>query len=286
MAANCSASRGKHFHQYVESGFSRTIASINVGGSVGRCTRSWLSAGLAGLVLLAGTPAYADEIRVLSSVALKSVIEALAPEFTRATKHTITPVFGIAAAIKTSIEGGEPFDVAVLTPAMLDDLAAKGIVNSTPRPVVARAGLGLMIKAGAPKPDVSSVDAFKRTLLAARAITYVPTGASGVLFLAMLDKLGISEAVKAKAKPAATGDEVNANITSGAADLAVLPISEILPVKGAELGGVFPAQIQSYIVMGAGVGARSTRAAAAKAFVAFMIDAKNTPVVRAKGMER
>ena len=255
-------------------------------GRVRRSARPWLCVAVAGLCLLMGTPAYADQIRVLSSVAMKAVIEALAPEFARATKHTITPVFGIAAAVKTSIEGGEPFDVAILTPALLDALAAKGLVESAPRPVVARAGLGLMIKAGAPKPDVSSVDAFTRTLLAARAITFVPTGASGVAFLATLETLGISETVKAKARPAATGEEVNANITNGAADLAVLPVSEILPVPGAELGGVFPAQIQRYIVMAAGVSGRSTRPAAAKEFVAFLTAAKNTPVLRAKGMER
>ena len=248
--------------------------------------RSSLCLPLAAACLLMGTPAYADEIRVLSSVALKSVIEALAPEFARETKQTITPVFGIAAAIKTSIEGGEPFDVAILTPAMLDDLAAKRLVDSAPRPVVARAGLALMIKAGAPKPDVSSVDAFQRTLLTARAITYVPTGASGVAFLAILEKLGISDAVKAKARPAAAGDEVNANITNGSADLAVLPLSEILPVPGAELGGLFPAQIQSYIVMAAGISTGSRRAVAAREFVAFLTAAKNTPVLRAKGMER
>lgn len=255
-------------------------------GRVRRSVRSCLSFALAGVAVLMGTPASADEIRVLSSVAVKSVIEALAPEFARETKHTIAPVFGIAAAMKTSIEKGEPFDVAILTPAMLDDLAAKGLVGSTMRPVVARAGLGLMIKAGAPKPDVSSVDAFTRALLTTRAITYVPTGASGVLFLATLEKLGISDAVKAKARPAATGEEVNANIIKGSADLAVLPVSEILPVAGAELGGVFPAEIQSYIVMAAGVSARSARAAAAREFVAFLTAAKNTPVLRAKGMER
>jgi molybdate transport system substrate-binding protein len=240
---------------------------------------------LACLCLLIGTPAYADDIRVLSSVAVKSVFEALAPEFARATKHTVTPTFGIAAAIKTSIEGGAPFDIAILTPAMLDDLAAKGLVAS-PRPVVARAGLGLMIKAGASKPDVSSVDAFKRTLLAARGVTYVPTGASGVLFLTTVDKLGIGDAMKAKARPAATGDEVNAHIRNGTADLAVLPVSEILPVQGAELGGVFPAEIQSYIVMAAGINPRSSRASAASELVTFLTAAKNTPVVRAKGMER
>ena len=245
-----------------------------------------LRAALVGLCVLVATPAHADQIRVLSSVAVKSVLDALAPEFTRTTKHTITPVFGIAAAIKTSIEGGEPFDVAILTPAMLDDLAAKGLLTPAQRPVVARAGLGLMIKAGARKPDVTSVEAFKRTLLGARAITYVPTGASGVLFLETIEKLGIADAVKAKARPAANGDEVNANVTGGAADLAVLPVSEILPVAGAELGGVFPSEIQRYIVMAAGISARSAHADAARAFVAFLTAEKNTSVLRAKGMER
>lgn len=239
-----------------------------------------------GAVLAVGTPAYAEQIRVLSSVAVKAVIEELAPEFERSTKHTIMPVFGIAAAIKTNIEGGEPFDVAILTPAMLDDLVAKGLIDRAARPVIARAGLGVMTKAGARKPDLSSVDAFKRTMLSARSITYVPTGASGVLFLATLEKLGIADAVKAKAKPAASGDEVNTNITSGVADLAVLPVSEILPVRGAELGGIFPPDVQSYIVMAAGIGARSPRAAAAREFVAFLTSAKNTRVLKAKGMQR
>jgi len=236
--------------------------------------------------LASGTAAYAEQIRVLSSVAVKAVIDELAPQFERSTTHTIRPVFGIAAAIKTNIEGGEPFDVAILTPAMLDDLATKGLIDTMARPVIARAGLGVMIKAGARKPELSSVDAFKRTMLSARAITYVPTGASGVLFLATLDKLGITDAVKAKAKPATSGDEVNANITSGVADLAVLPVSEILPVRGAELGGVFPPDIQSYIVMAAGIGARSPRAAAAREFVAFLTSARATSVVTAKGMQR
>jgi molybdate transport system substrate-binding protein len=236
--------------------------------------------------VLAATPARGEEVRVISSVAVKAVIEALAPEFQRSTRHTLVPVFGIAAALKTSIEGGAPFDVAILTPAMLDDLAAKGLLGPTARPVIARAGLGLMVKAGAAKPDVSSVDAFKRTLLTAKAITYVPNSASGALFLATLDKLGIAEAVKAKAKVAASVDEVTANITGGAADLAVLPVSEILPARGAELGGVFPAGIQSYIVMGAGISARSARGAAAREFVDFLTAAKNTPVITANGMER
>lgn len=247
--------------------------------------KALLGAALVSLSLMASTPASADDIRVLSSVAMRSVIEALVPEFARTTGHTVSPVFGIAAAIRTRIEGGEAFDVAVLTPAMLDELAAKQLVDAASRQVVARAGLGLMIKAGARKPDVSSVDAFTRTLVASRSITYVPTGASGVAFLKTIEQLGIAGTVKARATPAATGDEVNANITTGKADLAVLPVSEILPVRGAELGGVFPAQVQSYIVMAAGISSRSPRSAAAREFVAFLT-AAITPVLRAKGMQR
>ena len=239
-----------------------------------------------GFVLVAAVPAHAQQVRVLSSVAVKAVLEALAPEFAHTSKETIAPEFGIAAALKTRIEGGEPFDVAILTPAMLDDLAAKGLIDSAPRPVVARSGLGLMVKAGAAKPDVSSVEAFKRTLLSARAISYVPNSASGTAFLATLDKLGMADAVKRNAKTATSGDEVNANITSGAADVAVLPISEILPVAGAQLGGVFPPGIQSYIVMAAGINARSPRAAAAREYVRFITSSKATAVVKAKGMER
>ena len=238
------------------------------------------------IAVLMATPAQAEEIRLVSSVAARAVIEALVPAFEKSTKHRVTPVFGIAAELKTKVETGEPFDVAILTAPLLDDLIAKGAVDKTTRSVVARSGLGLMIKAGAPKPDVGSVAAFERTLRAARTITYVPTGASGIAFVATLEKLGLADAMKAKTKAAASGDEVNANVTSGAAELAILPVSEILPVRGAELGGVFPAEIQSYVVMTAGVNPRSPRAAAAREFVAFLMDPKNTPTIRSKGMER
>ena len=239
---------------------------------------------LVAILMSVPSQARAEQVRVLSSVALKSVLDALAPEFARTSRHTIAAEFGIAAAMKTRIESGEPFDVAILTPAMLEDLAARGLIEAGPR-VLARSGLGLMVKAGAAKPDVSTVDAFKRTLLSAR-VTYVPNSASGVAFLATLDTLGIAEQVKARARIAASADEVNSNVIGGAADVAVLPVSEILPVAGAALGGVFPADVQSFIVMGAGVNGRSSRAAAAREFVAFLMSEKSTPTITAKGMQR
>jgi molybdate transport system substrate-binding protein len=237
------------------------------------------------VALLQATGVSAEEIRVLSSVGIKTVVEDLAPQFEKATKHKVTAVFDLASTLKGNIEGGEAFDVAILTPPLLDDLIAKGRVSPGSKSNVARVGLGLMIKAGARKPDVSSTDAFKRTLLDARSITYASAGASGVAFLAIIEKLGIAAQITAKAKPAAGGEEVNANVTSGASDFGVLPVSEILPVKGAELGGLFPAEVQTYVIMAAGVNAKA-QGNAAREFVAFLMSSANNAVVKEKGMER
>src|SRR5262245_36153214 len=225
----------------------------------------------------------ADEIKVVSSVGIKTVVEALAPQFEKATKHKVTTVFDLSANVKKKIDSGEAFDVAILTPPLIDDLVAKGTVVPASRTVIARVGLGLMNKSGAKKLDVSTTDAFKKTLVDAKGITFVPAGASGVAFLATVKKLGIADTIKTKT--AAAGDEVNANITSGAADIAILPVSEILPVKGAQLGGVFPPDVQTFVVMAAGVNAK-TRGTAVQEFVSFLMKPANDSVIREKGMER
>jgi molybdate transport system substrate-binding protein len=235
--------------------------------------------------VLAASTATAEEVVVLSSLGIKTVVEDLAPKFEGSTLNDVNATFDLASALKTSIEGGARFDVAILTPPLLDDLIAKGLVAADSRVEIARVGLALMIKAGAPKPAVATVEEFKRTLLAARSITYAERGASGIAFSRIVDELGIAAEVKAKAKPVGSGDEVNANVLSGAADVAVLPVSEILPVAGAELGGVFPEAVQTYVVMAAGVKA-GTASRAARDFVAFLGAASNDAIVRAKGMER
>jgi molybdate transport system substrate-binding protein len=241
--------------------------------------------GLGVAIWLHAAPASADEIRVLSSVGIKTVIDVLGPQFERATKHKVTTTFDLAGVLKTRIEGGEAFDVAILTAPLVDELISKGKIASASRTEVARVGLALMIRAGAPKPDVSTVDAFRKTLLGAKSITYVTTGASGVAFVATIEKMGIAEAIKAKAKPVANGEQVNGNILSGASDLAVLPVSEILPVKGAELGGVFPSAVQTWVVMTAGVNANA-KSAVAREFIAYLMSAPNSAVVHDKGLER
>jgi molybdate transport system substrate-binding protein len=245
------------------------------------CIRLIVAAAIA--IVLNATVASADEIRVLSSVGIRTVVEDLAPKFEKTTKHKVTTVFDISTTVKGKIEGGEPFDVVIITPPQVDDLIKKGLVAPMSKTDIARVGLALMIKAGTRKPDVSSVDAFKKSLLAARSISYAATGASGVAFLATVKKLGIADQVKMT--PAATADEITANLLSGTSDLAVLPISEILAVKGAEVGGVFPKDVQTIVVMAAGISAKA-RSKAASDFVAFLMSPANNGVVKEKGMER
>jgi molybdate transport system substrate-binding protein len=239
-----------------------------------------------GLVMLQARASNAAEIKVLSSVGIKAVVDELAPRFEAASKHKVAVTYDLAANLKRQIESGEPFDVTILTPAMLDDLIKQGKVAGDTRNVIARTGLAVMIRSGARKPDIGTVDAFKRALLDAKSITYAKEGASGVAFVGIIDRLGIADALKPKTKLAATGDAINESVVSGTVEFGILPISEILPVRGAELLAPFPADVQSYIVMAGGVSATAGQAGAAKDFLKFLMSPGVVSVIKAKGMER
>jgi alcohol dehydrogenase (cytochrome c) len=228
----------------------------------------------------------AADITVLCSSAFKTVLEELAPQFERATHHTVAVRYGLAAVLKQQIEAGEAFDLAILTPAAIDDLIAHGSVVSSSRTMLARTGLGLAIRAGAGNPDIATVDAFTRTLVSATSIAYAKEGASGVAFAALIERLGIADALKAKSTLTATGEQVGEAVVQGKAQLGVLPVSEIQPVRGAELLGAFPADVQSYIVLVAGIGARAKASSIAGDLVAFLTAPGALPVITAKGMER
>ena len=143
-----------------------------------------------------------------------------------------------------------------------------------------------MIRAGAKKPDVSTTDAFKRSLAGAKGIAFAKEGASGVAFSATIERLGIADSLKSKLKPTSTGEEVNDLVVKGGTDFGVLPLSEILRVRGAELGGMFPADVQTYITMAAGVSSSAKQGAAARDLIKFLIAPANLPAIKAKGMDR
>ena len=237
-------------------------------------------------VLAQASVADAAEIKVLCSTGLKAVMEELVPKFEQTTKHKVVIEFGLAAVMKQRIEAGEPFDLAVLTPAFLDDVIKQGRVAPNTRSVVARSGLGIAIRSGAGKPNISTVEAFKRALLDAKSIAYAKEGAAGVAFAALVPRLGIAEDLKSKTRLTATGEQVGRAVASGEAELGVLPVSEILPVRGAELLGTFPADVQSYIVMVAGVSASAGHGDVARELVAFLMAPASLPAIKAKGMER
>jgi molybdate transport system substrate-binding protein len=132
---------------------------------------------------------------------------------------------------------------------------------------------------------MSTTDAFKRTLLGAKSITYTKQGASGVYFAGLIDRLGIAEQLKPKITLVTSADEVGAAVASGAAEVGALPVSEILPIRGVQLGGTFPAQIQTRIVMVAGVSASSKQGSAARDLITSLTAPAALPVIKAKGME-
>ena len=240
------------------------------------------------LLLALGQPnsASAAEVHVLCSNGLKAVFEELAPQFERASGHKIVVKFGLAANFKQQIEAGEAFDLAILTPAAIDDLIKSGKMAADSRTVIARTGLGIMIRSGASKPDVRTTDSFKKALLDSQSIAYAKEGASGVAFASLIDRLKLADALKSKLKLTASGEEVNDLVVKGGAQYGILPLSEILAVKGAELGGMFPADVQTYITMATAVSSNAKQAAAARDLIKFMVAPAATPVIKAKGMER
>ena len=245
--------------------------------------------GVAMVLMAAGAPrgAAAAEIKVLTAGAFKQVLLVLVPDFEKQTGHKVILENDTVGALTKRIEGGEAFDLAVLTPAAVNDLSTKGKFVAGSRTNLGRVGIGVVVKEGAPKPDISSVDAFKKTLLAAKSVAYIDPaagGSSGIYVAGLLDKLGIAADVKPKAK-LIPGGAVAEHIARGEAEIGIHQISEILPVKGITLVGPLPADIQNYTVYAAGLGANGKESEAAKALLKTLSGPAAADVLKSKGME-
>ena len=230
--------------------------------------------------------ANAAELKVLCSTGIKAVIEELVPQFEASSNHRVVVTYDLAANLRRQIDAGQPFDVAILTPPLMDDAIKQGAIATASRTMIAQTGLAVMIKAGGRRADISTVEAFRRALVGAASVIYAREGASGVAFAALVERLGIAGDLKPKSTLAATADEVGQSVVSGAVELGILPVSEILPVRGAELLAPFPAGAQSYIIMVGGVSAAAKQADAAADFLKFLTSPAALPVITKKGMER
>ncbi len=237
----------------------------------------------AAALLFTVSAAEAVEIKVLSGNGARAAVRELCTQFENATGNTIALRFGVNVDVKEKIEAGERFDVVVGNPPIVDALIKDGVVIG-PRADIGRSGLGVAVRAGAAKPDIATVDAFKRTLLAAKAVAYPGRGASGIYFVSLLDRMGIKAEMQGKLKPMEAEDTVEV-VARGEADMVVVVATRISDVPGVDMVGPIPEELQTKIGFAAGLGASAKEPEAAKALIRFLTAPAAAVTLRAKGVD-
>jgi molybdate transport system substrate-binding protein len=229
--------------------------------------------------------AQTNGVRVLASNGIKAVVEDLLSQAQRTIGRPILVQYRPTAALKQEIDGGEPFDVVIVTAESIAQLSKEGKTTGGEGTPISRAGVGIGIRKGAPRPDISTPDALKRALLGAKAIAYGPSGASFPYITRMLDTLGIADTMKAKTLFFDTSDGTNGAVAEGKADFGITLVSEILPVKGIELLGPFPEEFQGYVRFSAALSANAKNPEAASALIKFLAGPDALASIQARGMQ-
>jgi len=225
-------------------------------------------------------------LTVFSSNGIRAVLLAVAPEFERASGHKLAITFNPANVLKEEIDAGAAFDVAILTPPVMDAAIAGGRIAPASRRTIARTGCGVAVLLGAPKPDIGTVEAFSQALVNARSIAATKQGASGLQFARVIERLGIADVVAPKTKWQ-TGGLTGELVARGEVELAVQLLSELKAVSaGIDIVGPFPPELQDYAVMMAGIGSHAREPAAAAALIAALTSERTQPILERMGMER
>jgi len=227
----------------------------------------------------------AAEVRVLASGAIKTVFEELTPQYEKAAKGKLLITYGSSDGIKQEIQKGTPFDLALVSASVMDAQVKQGTVVQGTRVDVARSGAGLAVRKGAPKPDIGTVEAFKRTLLTAKAFGYSKIGMTAQFLPDLLQRLGIAEEMKPKMKLARPGQNEMDALANGEFDMCIPQISEALVSPGVDLVGPLPPEIQVYTVISAAVATGAREPEAAKEFLKFLATPEAIKVIKAKGLE-
>ena len=234
------------------------------------------------IALLTVARAEAAEVTVLSTVGMQPATPELFAQFEAASGHRVVVTYGLAAVLKTKFLEGAPADVLILTAPIIDDLGTQGKVVPESKKDVARSGVGIAVKAGAPKPDIGTPDALKAAVLAAKSVGYSREGASGVAFAQVMERLGISDQVKAKYKDTVT--KAGEMVAAGEIELAAAQIPELKAVPGAEVVGPLPAELQTVTIFSVGLASSAQDSAAARALIEFLAGPRAAPVYKAKGL--
>jgi molybdate transport system substrate-binding protein len=243
-----------------------------------------LTAALAGILAMAlTTPLQAAELKVIAGGSMTALLNELAPPFEKATGHKLSFHFDSTPNIVARVNAGTPFDVVVVPVDVFKDASAKARFAPGPTIDIARVGYGVAIRAGAPKPDISTTDALKKTLLAAQSIASVPASAAGAYVTKVYERLGIADEMKAKTKVQAGPPQIAPAVAKGEAELGVF-LTNVLIAPGVELAGAFPADLQQELVFTSALAADTKEGDAAKAFIDYLKSPAATATIKAGGM--
>jgi molybdate transport system substrate-binding protein len=233
---------------------------------------------------LGASMANAVEITVLSTQATEQACRELLPQFEKATGNTVKISYTGTLDAKKRIAAGESFDLLIMASPDIDGFLASGTLAPGSRIDIAKSGVGVGVKAGAPKPDISSTDAFKKTLLAAESIGY-STGPSGNYVIALFDRLGIAVQIKPKLKQTGTGVFVGSIVANGDVEIGIQQVSEMSHFAGVDYVGPLPADIQKMTIFSSGIAANTKEPQAAKALIKFITAPSAADAFKKRGME-
>ena len=225
----------------------------------------------------------AAELKVIAGGSMTGALNELGPQFERASGHKLVIHFNSTPNIIALVTSGTPFDLAVVPVDVFKDAAAKARFVPSPPIDVARVGYGVIVRAGAAKPDISTSDALKKTLLDAPSVAFLPASAAGAYILGVFERLGIGEAMKAKTKAQIAPARIAEAVAKGEAELGVFLVN-VLIAPGVELAGPFPAELQQELIFAAAVAADTREADAARTFIDYLTTPDAMAVIKAKGM--
>jgi molybdate transport system substrate-binding protein len=228
--------------------------------------------------------AQAAEVKVMAANAVKEALLEIVSAFERTSGHKVTTVWGGTEGVTKRVTGGEVVDIVIIAAPNIDKLILEGKLVSGSRADFAKSGVGIAVRTGLPKPDISSGEAVKRAVLAANSVAY-SSGPSGLYVADLFKKMGIAEQIKGKVKQSPSGVQVGELLARGEADLGFQQISELLHVKGIDYLGPLPADIQNMTVYSAGLHTRAQAPGAAKEFVKFLTAPEAGPIIKKIGME-